>query len=109
LIVYELNNAKRQGSPFALTCSSKKLSSNGTDEPIVVHRYATGYGVREGGINTVIKLAQSDEVTLVYFEEIPWYFRVFLHTLKITTLDEQQTEIQPGNAEIEKRHDVDLF
>ena len=99
LIVYELNNPKRQGTPFLFTCSSKRLSSNVTGEPIVVHRYATGSGVREGGINTVIKLLDTDEMTLVYFEEIPWYFRVFLHTLKITTLDEHRTEIQPSEFE----------
>ncbi len=37
-----------------------------------------------------------DPITLIYFEQIPWYFRVFLHTLKITTLDDLQTEIKPG-------------
>ncbi len=37
-----------------------------------------------------------DPITLLYFEQIPWYFRVFLHTLKITTLDDLQTEIKPG-------------
>jgi hypothetical protein len=47
----------------------------------------------------VIKLneEQKDEkITLLYFEQIPWYFRVFLHTLKITTLDDNRTEIKPG-------------
>lgn len=109
LIVYELTDPKRRGSPFLLTCSSKKLSSNSTDEPIVVHRYATGYGVREGGINTVIKLAETDQLTLVYFEEIPWHFRVFLHTLKITTLDEHHTEIQPGKNKRERKKNENVF
>jgi len=47
----------------------------------------------------VIKLNNeqiNDQITLLYFEQIPWYFRVFLHTLKITTLDDLQTEIKPG-------------
>jgi hypothetical protein len=47
----------------------------------------------------VIKLneEQKDEqITLLYFEQIPWYFRVFLHTLKITTLVDNRTEIKPG-------------
>ncbi len=39
---------------------------------------------------------KDDQITLVYFEQIPWYFRIFLHTLKITTLDEDRTEIKPG-------------
>lgn len=37
-----------------------------------------------------------DQITLLYFEQIPWYFRVFLHTLKVTTLDDSSTEIKPG-------------
>jgi hypothetical protein len=47
----------------------------------------------------VIKLNEEqkdDQITLLYFEQIPWYFRVFLHTLKITTLDDNRTEIKPG-------------
>ncbi len=39
---------------------------------------------------------KDDQITLLYFEQIPWYFRVFLHTLKITTLDDNRTEIKPG-------------
>ncbi len=35
-------------------------------------------------------------ITLLYFEQVPWYFRIFLHTLKITTLDDYRTEIKPG-------------
>lgn len=35
-------------------------------------------------------------ITLLYFEQIPWYFRLFLHTLKITTLDDLRTEIKAG-------------
>jgi len=47
----------------------------------------------------VIKLNKEqtdDQITLLYFEQIPWYFRIFLHTLKITTLDDNRIEIQPG-------------
>jgi hypothetical protein len=47
----------------------------------------------------VIKLNEEqtdDQITLLYFEQIPWYFRIFLHTLKITTLDDLKTEIKPG-------------
>lgn len=38
-----------------------------------------------------------NQITLLYFEQVPWYFRIFLHTLKITTLDDLKTEIKPGN------------
>jgi phosphatidylinositol glycan class T len=47
----------------------------------------------------VIKLNEEqidNPITLLYFEQVPWYFRIFLHTLKITTLDHYRTEIKPG-------------
>lgn len=57
-----------------------------------------GSGGRTGGIKTVIHVNdQADEITLLYMEQIPWYFRLFLHTLKITNLDDPRIEIQPGN------------
>jgi hypothetical protein len=47
----------------------------------------------------VIKLndeQKDNQITLLYFEQIPWYFRIFLHSLKITTLDDDRNEIKPG-------------
>jgi hypothetical protein len=47
----------------------------------------------------VIKINEEqsgDEITFLYFEQVPWYIRVFLHTLKITTLNDNRTEIKPG-------------
>ncbi|CAF1058341.1 unnamed protein product [Rotaria sp. Silwood1] len=105
IIVYDLHNEKRKSTTFSLNCNYNKQQTikidNQNDKflpPIVVHRYATGYSVRDGGIKTIIKLNEKekqDEITLVYFEQIPWYFRIFLHTLKITTLDNNRTEIKP--------------
>ena len=46
----------------------------------------------------MIKLQGDEEITLLYFEQIPWYFRVFLHTLKISPLDEPTKQIKPGKA-----------
>ncbi|CAF3854820.1 unnamed protein product [Rotaria sordida] len=108
IIIYDLHNEKRKNTTFSLSCNYNKQKSvtidnqnNKFSPPIVVHRYATGYGVRDGGIKTIIKLneeqKQEDEITLLYFEQIPWYFRVFLHTLKITTLDNNRTEIKPDH------------
>ena len=60
------------------------------------HSSPSGYGVRDGGIKSVIKLDGDEEITLLYFEQIPWYFRVFLHTLKISPLNDPRTAIKPG-------------
>ncbi|CAF1093440.1 unnamed protein product [Adineta steineri] len=106
IIVYDLHNEKRKGTTFLMSCnynkqpqiSSTDNQNNNSLPSIMVHRYATGYGARDGGIKTVIKLNEQDkteQITLLYFEQIPWYFRVFLHTLKITTLDDNSIEIKP--------------
>ncbi|UJR10819.1 hypothetical protein I4U23_015006 [Adineta vaga] len=106
IVIYDLNNDKRKDTTFAMSCTHTKqqISNNNQNAslspPIVVHRYATGYSVRDGGIETVIKIHEeqtNDQITLLYFEQIPWYFRVFLHTLKITTLDDPRTELQPDH------------
>ncbi|CAF1905194.1 unnamed protein product [Rotaria magnacalcarata] len=107
IIVYDLHDEKRKNTTFSLNCNYKKQQPVSTDNQddrsspsIVVHRYATGYGVRDGGIKTMIKLNEEqkqDQITLVYFEQIPWYFRIFLHTLKITILDNNRTEIKPDH------------
>ena len=122
ILVYDLHHEKRKTSAFSLTCNFDKqqrttidIENEKSSPPLVVHRYSTGkiqrtsifemknldlgYGVRDGGVKTVIKLneEQTDQpITLLYFEQIPWYFRVFLHTLKITTIDDLRTEIKPG-------------
>ena len=63
---------------------------------ILIFVIIQGYGVRDGSIKTVIKLTEGIPITVIYFEQIPWYFRLFLHTLKITTLDDPQREIKHG-------------
>ena len=67
---------------------------------------SSGYGVRDGGIKSVIKLDGDEEITLLYFEQIPWYFRVFLHTLKISPLDDPRTAIKPGERCDEREMNV---
>lgn len=106
IVVYELNNENHQGNSFSLSCSSKQLDEPKKEisPPIVVHRFPTGYGMKQGGVKTVIKLLdQTDEITLIYMEQIPWYFRLFLHTLKITNLDDPRIEIEP--SKIKKKFD----
>ncbi|CAF0980488.1 unnamed protein product [Adineta ricciae] len=101
IVIYDLGSVQRKSTTFAMSCTHSKQPTSNTDSsspPIVVHRYATGYGVRDGGIKTVIKINEEqnkNQITLLYFEQIPWYFRVFLHTLKITTLDDDTIEIKP--------------
>jgi len=47
------------------------------------NRYATGYGQEVGGIVTQIRNSAGQAVTIVLYDVLPWYLRVYFHTLKI--------------------------
>ena len=48
-------------------------------------RHQTGYGQERGGIVTTIKNSGSKDLKVVFLDVIPWFLRVYLHTLKIET------------------------
>lgn len=55
-----------------------------SDVPIYVSRSLTGYGQDKGGSRTVFRNPSDEAVRLVYYESLPWFMRVYLHTLSIT-------------------------
>ena len=52
---------------------------------LTASRYQSGTGQERGGITAELKNSASNPVTVVYLEVIPWYLRVYLHTLEVTT------------------------
>ena len=48
-------------------------------------RYLTGLGQERGGVRASIKNIGKESLTITYLEIIPWYLRVYLHTLNIAT------------------------
>jgi hypothetical protein len=42
------------------------------------------------GLKTVITNPYNEDVKIVYFEIIPWFFRVYLNTLKIKDLNQNE-------------------
>ncbi len=42
-----------------------------------------GYGQERGGINCLLYNNHNEDVGVVYMETIPWFLRLYLHTLKI--------------------------
>jgi phosphatidylinositol glycan class T len=63
----------------------KKLTSSLVNSPfLVAKRYLTKYGEEMGGL--VCKITNkhpSEEINLVYYDVIPYFIRVYVHTLKI--------------------------
>lgn len=52
------------------------------EPPVFVSRSLTGYSQDQGGMRVTFQNHASDPVTLVYSETLPWFMRVYLHTLK---------------------------
>ena len=50
---------------------------------ISASRHQTGYGQEVGGIVTQIRNSGPDPVTIVLYDVLPWYLRVYFHTLSI--------------------------
>jgi phosphatidylinositol glycan class T len=63
-------------------------------------RHITGAGQEFGGIRATIKNMARDPITVVYLDIVPWYLRLYLHTLKITVNSEPlkpiHTHYSPG-------------
>ncbi|XP_014667346.1 PREDICTED: GPI transamidase component PIG-T-like [Priapulus caudatus] len=64
-------------------------------QPPILHaqRFASGYGQERGGI--VCLLHNEDphaNITVIYMESIPWYIRVYFHTL---TIESEGVKIKP--------------
>ncbi|KAF7722315.1 hypothetical protein EC973_003439 [Apophysomyces ossiformis] len=55
---------------------------------IYAHRYFTGYGQERGGLRiTLHNRNLNASVPVVYFDSIPWFLKLYLHTLKVDVLD----------------------
>ena len=52
---------------------------------ILFNRRYTGYGQHHGGfIATLTNRHPNQAVTAIYFDSVPWFIRMFLHTLEIS-------------------------
>jgi phosphatidylinositol glycan class T len=59
---------------------------------VYADRSFMGYGQERGGVQTILRNPSPDaEVEFVYMESLPWFMRVYLHTLK--------AQISGGNSE----------
>ncbi|CAG8469042.1 11666_t:CDS:10 [Ambispora gerdemannii] len=51
---------------------------------VFAHRYFSGYGQERGGIKVNIFNKSPDlTIPIVYYDVIPWYLKLYLHTLKV--------------------------
>ena len=53
-----------------------------TETPILfAERSFTGHGQEHGGVQAILSNPSDEEVEFVYMESLPWFMRIFLHTL----------------------------
>jgi phosphatidylinositol glycan class T len=57
--------------------------------PLTASRHLTGYSVASGGVVTRIQNRLAVNLSVNYLEVVPWYLRIYTHTLKIRTSDGQ--------------------
>lgn len=82
---FELTGPKEYDIHFQTDDSNEVLAVQ--KAPIFVSRSLTGYGQDKGGSRTVFSNPSNETVRLVYFESLPWFMRVYLHTLTASSDD----------------------
>ncbi|KAJ2746190.1 Subunit of the glycosylphosphatidylinositol transamidase complex-like protein [Coemansia sp. BCRC 34301] len=66
--------------------SLKDSSAWPLERPLVsAHRYVTGHGGSNGGVETTLVNRGHLPVSITYLDVLPWYIRVYSHTLAIQT------------------------
>lgn len=78
--------------------------------PVEVSRSLTGYSQDRGGMRVKFRNpSDSEDVSIVYSETLPWYMRVYLHTLEVSGTGHIDSQfympaidrVRPGYLELE--------
>ncbi|KAJ2793219.1 Subunit of the glycosylphosphatidylinositol transamidase complex-like protein, partial [Coemansia furcata] len=67
---------------------------------ITAHRYVTGHGGSNGGVEATLTNRGDRPTNVTYLDVLPWYLRVYSHTLEIQTqaADGSWTLLQPAST-----------
>lgn len=56
--------------------------------PLYAERSLTGHGQERGGVQTILtNPSDTEDVEFVYMESLPWFMRIYLHTLEARIVD----------------------
>ncbi|CAI4064140.1 hypothetical protein SKDZ_08G2330 [Saccharomyces kudriavzevii ZP591] len=89
-------NGSGSGYDFVLESTDTTQVSPVDPVPIHVSRSLTGNGQDRGGMRVVFHNDNDTPVNLIYFESLPWFIRVYLSSLQITST----TYPQPQESDI---------
>ncbi|KAJ1878272.1 Subunit of the glycosylphosphatidylinositol transamidase complex-like protein, partial [Kickxella alabastrina] len=77
---------KSQRSMGEIEVEFDSMGANESPLPALgVHRHVTGHGGSSGGVEAVIVNRGDKAVDVTYLDTLPWYLRVYSHTLEIRT------------------------
>lgn len=79
---YEIVKAVPHNFRLSTSDFNKVLPKQET--PLLVSRSLTGYSQDRGGMRVTLHNPQDKDVSLVYFESLPWFMRIYLHTLQVS-------------------------
>jgi len=100
--VYDVTKLSEDGRIKNLGARHRKGRSYGIVHipTLTVNRYLIGTGQERGGIRTNIRNAGHSPLTVVFLDVVPWYLRLYLHTLSITSAGDEivpiSTHYVPG-------------
>ncbi|GAB5593972.1 Subunit of the glycosylphosphatidylinositol transamidase complex-like protein [Umbelopsis nana] len=57
---------------------------------ILAYKYITGYGQERGGVTANIFNNMNNSQEINYFDSVPWFLKLYLHTLKVSVLGNEQ-------------------
>ncbi|KAL1917094.1 uncharacterized protein VTP21DRAFT_5292 [Calcarisporiella thermophila] len=89
IAVYDLKQI--QGDfDLSMNWNEEKFEYSTKKEPLarlVAHRSITGYGQERGGITVRIENQSAESLSVTYFDAVPWFLRLYLHTLNVKVLN----------------------
>jgi len=85
--VYDVKVWGEDGRVKNLACrhTSKHVYGMSRSPVLTAARFQSGTGQERGGIVTELRNTGTQDRTVVYLEVVPWYLRLYLHTLTVTT------------------------
>lgn len=73
------------------------LEVNEPETPILfAERSFTGHGQEHGGVQAILTNPSDEEVEFVYMESLPWFMRIYLHTLSTQISSSTPTNSSDG-------------
>lgn len=74
-----------QNADFELVLPRQDKRSYPLEQPpVYAERTFTGHGQEHGGVQAILRNPSSRDVEIVYMESLPWFMKVYIHTLRLS-------------------------